>query len=400
MIFRRRPKTDSQGSLVREVPTGLARKHEVEGAIPVGVEIAGQWAWRILAIVAVIVVFGIAVIQVRDIVIPLLIALLLASLLVPFKNMLMRHRWPKWLAVLVSLLLTFGVIGGLITLVVFQVRGGLGDVITRTEEQFDVLLKFLAGAPFNLDESQIRDGVTKAIDDITKDSSTLLNGALSVGSTAGHVLEGLFVVFFTTLFVLIDGRGIWAWIVRLFPRKARRAVSGAGRAGWVTLTTFVRVQIFVAFVDAVGIGVGAWVIGLTFGGFPLVIPIAVLVFLASFIPVIGAIVSGAVAVFIALVYGGPVPAIVMLGVVLLVQQIEGHVLQPLVMGTAVKVHPLAVVLSVTAFSGIAGIPGALFAVPLVATLNVMVKYISSGRWRVDSTPGLKDVAATTDTVER
>jgi predicted PurR-regulated permease PerM len=211
---------------------------------------------------------------------------------------------------------------------------------------------------------------------------------VTFGTTAGHVLAGALLTLFATLFMLIDGKGIWAWVVRLFPRKARPAVDGSGRAGWVTLTNFVRVQIFVAFVDAVGIGLGAWIIGLFFGGFPLVIPITIAVFLGSFIPVVGALFSGVLAIFIALVYLNPFAALLMLAVVIAVQQIEGHVLQPFIMGTAVKVHPLAVVFAVAAGGFLAGIPGALFAVPVIATLNVMINYVASGRWRVDPDPTL------------
>ena len=201
----------------------------------------------------------------------------------------------------------------------------------------------------------------------------------------------LFLTLFATLFLLIDGGGIWRWTVRLFPRRARTAVDGSGKAGWITLTSFVRVQIFVAFVDAVGIGLGAWVIGLFFGGFPLVIPIAIAVFLGSFIPVVGAVLTGVLAVFVALVYLNPFAALLMLAVVIAVQQIEGHVLQPLVMGSAVKVHPLAVVLAVAAGGFLAGIPGALFAVPVVAVVNVMVIYTARGEWRTSPDPTLKDV---------
>jgi predicted PurR-regulated permease PerM len=225
---------------------------------------------------------------------------------------------------------------------------------------------------------------------LQSDSSSLWSGALTVGTTAGHFLVGVLLVLFATLFILIDGKGIWNWVVRLFPRKARAAVDGSGHAGWITLTTFVRVQIFVALVDAVGIGLGAFILGLPFGGFPLVIPITIAVFLGSFIPVVGAVVTGTIAIFVALVYLGPIQALIMLGIVLLVQQIEGHILQPLVMGAAVKVHPLAVVFAVAAGSGVAGIIGALFAVPLVATLNVMVTYIASGKWRDTTRPGLKE----------
>jgi predicted PurR-regulated permease PerM len=379
---------------------GEERRIEVQRAIPVGVEIGGQWAWRLLAMAALIALFAWVVTQTKDIVVPLLVALLVAALLVPFVQFLERHRWPKALAVAIAMIGTLAIIAGLVLLVVSQVRDGLPNLQSRSMVAYQDFKDFLAQPPFNVNDAELQGYIDQGVEAIGADTQTLLNGALSVGTTAGHLLTGFLLVIFSTLFILIDGGGIWSWIVRLFPRRARRAVDGSGHAGWVTLTTFVKVQIFVAFVDAVGIGAGAWILGLFFGGFPLIIPIAVLVFLASFVPVVGAVLSGTVAVFIALIYLGPFPALLMLGIVLLVQQIEGHVLQPLVMGTAVKVHPLAVVLSVAAASFIAGIPGALFAVPFIAVLNVMVKYIASGRWRIDRHPEIEDVARSTDTVER
>ena len=156
-----------------------------------------------------------------------------------------------------------------------------------------------------------------------------------------------------------------------------------------------KVQLLVAFIDAVGIGLGAFILGLFYGGFPLVIPIAIAVFLASFIPVVGAVATGVFAVFVALVFLGPVPALIMLGIVVLVQQIEGHVLQPLIMGNAVKVHPVAVVLAVATGGFIGGIPGALFAVPFVAVLNVMIGYIARGEWRLNPHPTVADVVPPT-----
>jgi predicted PurR-regulated permease PerM len=177
-------------------------------------------------------------------------------------------------------------------------------------------------------------------------------------------------------------------LTKLFPRRARTAVDGAGKAGWLTLTTFVRVQVFVAAVNAVGIGLFAFFLGL-----PLAIPIAIVVFLASLIPVVGAIATGVIAVAIALVYVGPIQAVIMLGGVLGVHLLEAHILQPLVMGTAVKVHPLAVVLGVAAGSYVAGIPGALFAVPILATINVMFTYVARGEWRALSKKRAEDDAA-------
>jgi predicted PurR-regulated permease PerM len=310
---------------------------------------------------------------------------------VPLVSALVRHRWPKWLAVIVAMVGLIAVIGGLVVLVVFQVRGGFADLQQQSIQAFDNFKDYLLSSPLHLTETDIDKYVAQAWAAIQNDSQALLSGALSVGSSAGRFIAGLLLTLFATVFLLIDGAGIWRWTVRLFPRRARAAVDGSGRAGWVTLTSFVRVQIFVAFVDAVGIGLGAWIIGLFFGGFPLVIPIAIAVFLGSFIPVVGAVLPGVLAVFVALIYLNPFAAFLMLCVVIAVQQIEGHVLQPLVMGSAVSVHPLAVVFAVAAGSFLAGIPGALFAVPVVAVVNVMVSYIARGEWRATTDPTLKDV---------
>lgn len=359
--------------------------------VPYGVRLAAAWSWRILAIAAVIALFIFLITQLRGIVIPLMVAILLAALLVPLVSALVRHRWPKWLAVIVAMVGLIAVIGGLVVLVVFQVRGGFADLQQQSIQAFDNFKDYLLTSPLHLTETDIDKYVAQAWAAIQNDSQALLSGALSVGSSAGRFVAGLLLTLFATIFLLIDGAGIWRWTVRLFPRRARAAVDGSGRAGWVTLTSFVRVQIFVAFVDAVGIGLGAWIIGLFFGGFPLVIPIAIAVFLGSFIPVVGAVLTGVLAVFVALIYLNPFAAFLMLCVVIAVQQIEGHVLQPLVMGSAVSVHPLAVVFAVAAGSFLAGIPGALFAVPVVAVVNVMVSYIARGEWRATTDPTLKDV---------
>ena len=391
MIFRRRRTEEKLRSTTTPVPVGPARKAQVEGAIPVPVEIAGQWAWRILAIVGVLVVFGLLIIQLREIVVPFMVALLVSALLVPLVNFLVRHHWPRGLAVALAMVGTLAIVAGLIVLIVTQVRSGFPELQSRSLDAYDQFLAWLESSPLQVDGKEFDGYVQQVVDSF--DNSALLSGALTVGTTAGHFVTGLLLTLFATLFILIDGKGIWGWVTRLFPRKAREAVADAGRAGWLTLTTFVRVQIFVAAVDAFGIGLGAFILGLFYGGFPLVIPIAIAVFLASFIPVVGAVVTGTLAVFVALVFLGPVPALIMVGIVLLVQQVEGHILQPLVMGSAVKVHPIAVVFAVAAGSGIAGIPGALFAVPVVAVINVMVNYIASGTWRTKPRPETEDVVS-------
>ncbi|AZZ51078.1 MULTISPECIES: AI-2E family transporter [Rathayibacter] len=344
--------------------------------VSTGMRIAGAWAWRILVVAGALAVIGLLVIELRLIVIPLLLAIVIAALLVPFSTFLQRHHWPKWLAIVVAELGIVLVIGGLLFLVVTQVTSGFDDLSRQTVQSYDALKSWLLEGPLHLTETDINQYAQQALAAVQQDSGMLVSGALSVGSTVGHVLTGVLLTLFSTLFILIDGPNIWRWVVRLFPHRARSAVDGAGRAGWITLTNFVKVQILVAFVDAVGIGLGSFLLGV-----PLAIPIGVLVFLGSFVPVIGAVVTGALAVFIALVYNGPVIALILLIVVLGVQQLEGHILQPLIMGSAVKVHPLAVVLAVAGGSIVAGIAGAFFAVPVVATLNVMVNYVASGAWR-------------------
>ena len=393
MTFWRKKNDDSARAKPKAVATGEARRAQVEGAIPVPVEIAGQFAWRILAVVGVLIVAGLLIIVLKDIVIPFMVALLISALLHPLVKFLVRKSWPKGLAVATVLVGFLAVVSGLIYLVVNQVRAGFPELQTRSVEAFANFRVFLEGEPFNISEADLNGYVDQAVKALQSDSGALWSGALSVGTTAGHVLTGALIALFATIFLLIDGRGVWSWFVRLFPRKARHALDGSGLAGWLTLTTFVKVQVFVAFVDAVGIGLGAWIIGFFIpGGFPLLIPITIAVFLGSFVPLVGAIATGSLAVLVALVFGGPVAALVMLGVVLAVQQIEGHILQPLVLGSAVKVHPLAVVFAVAAGAGIAGIAGALFAVPVIAVANVMVNYVASGKWRVQARPQKKDVA--------
>lgn len=372
----------------RTPPASLARNGMPDDAVPPGMRVAAAWSWRLLVVLAVVAVLIYIVIQLRLIIIPLLVSTLLAALLVPFVQFLQRHRWPKWLAVALAELGLIGIVTALVFLVVAQVRAGFPELQVQSIAAWEQFKQFLLESPLHLTDAQITQYADQVWRSFQTDSQVWVSGALSVGSSAGHFLAGLLLTLFTTLFILIDGRGMWAWTVRLFPRRARAAVDGSGRVGWRTLTNFVRVQIFVAAIDAVGIGVGALILGL-----PLAIPIAVAVFLGSFIPIVGAVATGVLAVFVALVYKDVVIALIMLAIVLLVQQVEGHVLQPLVMGSAVKVHPVAVVFAVAAGSFLAGIPGALFAVPVVAVLNVMIRYIADGKWRTAPNPYQKDVVA-------
>lgn len=354
---------------------------EVTDSIPFGVRLAAGWSWRLLLIGGVLAVVVFLIIQLRLIVIPILVAVLIGALLVPFSGFLQKHLWPKWLAVTTAMLSALIVVGGLLTLGITQIVRGSDELAAQSLVAWDQFREWLLEGPFHITESQLNDWVDQIIQSVQQDTGVLVSGALSLSSSLGHFLAGMLLALFATLFILIDGRGIWNWIVGIFPRRGRAAIDGAGQAGWTTLQNFVKVQILVATIDAIGIGLGAFFLGV-----PLAVPIAILVFLGSFIPIVGAVATGALAVFVALVYNGPVIALIMLGIVLLVQQVEGHVLQPLIMGTAVKVHPLGVVVAVATGSLLAGIPGALFAVPVAAVVNVMILSVASGAWKDDAAP--------------
>lgn len=338
--------------------------------------IAGGWAWRIVAIAAAAVVILWPLTQISLVVIPLLVAALLTSLMLPGVEWLIRHGWPRVAAVTVSVLGSLALITALMWLSVYGLRSGYPALQVQALEFWNQTKQWLLDSPLHVSDADLTQWGEQIADAVSKDMQSILSSAWSVGSTFGHVVTGAVLAVFCTIFMLLDGQGIWKWIVGLFPRRSRIAIDVSARAGWVTLGNFMRVQVVVAGIDAAGIGIGALILGL-----PMVGPITILVFLGSFIPVVGAVLTGTLAVLIALITGGVVKALIMLGIVLLVQQLEGHVLQPLIMGNAVSIHPLAIVLAVTTGSLIAGIPGALFAVPIAAFLNVFVGTIADGSWR-------------------
>jgi predicted PurR-regulated permease PerM len=354
---------------------------ETSTAVPRGLRVATAYSWRLIVVAAAIGVGVWLVIQLKLLVIPLLIAILITALLWPAFTWMLRRRMPRWLAIVISVVGTVAIVAGLLWLVVWQIIRQWDSVQASTVVAVEQFRQYLIDGPLHLSEEQIDDLLDQGWAFLQEQAELLWSGALAIGSTIGHVVTGAVLAFFILLCLLADGAGIWRWTLRLFPKKARPAADGAGRAGWVTVVNYARTQLLVATIDAVGIGLGAALLGV-----PLAIPVAVLVFLGAFVPIVGAVVTGTVAVFLALVYNGPWIALWMLVVVLGVQQLEGHVLQPLLMGSAVKVHPLAVVLVVAGGAMIAGIPGALFAVPLAAFVNVVAVYLAERAWETGARP--------------
>jgi predicted PurR-regulated permease PerM len=336
-------------------------------AVPHGLRIGAAFTWRLLVIAAALAGIGFLAHLLAEIVIPFLIGIIVAALLVPLSDVLQRHGWPKWLAILVALLIGIAVVVGLLLLVTERVVTALPVLEKQIGALGNSLNRLLATHPFGLTPEKINGYVSDIVQWLQNNASQIALRAANVGKRVVGLLEGIFIIIFVTLFAMIDGAGIWAWTTRLFPRRARARIDFAGRAGWRTLKEFVRIQIFVAALEAVAIGSGAWIIGV-----PLATPIAAIVFFGALVPIIGSIVAGAVAVLIALLFNGWINALIMFGIVLLVNQIEGNVLHPLITGGAVKVHPLGIVLGVMAGAAIGGIAGAFFAVPVIATANSMI----------------------------
>lgn len=347
-------------------------------SVPSAVRVAAAWSWRIIAILAGIYVLGMLLGSVTTVLIPVLLAALVASLISPVAYALRRLRVPAVFASLLSIILFIVVIVGLLVLAGQQMVSGFSQLRDSAVAGVNALIGLIEDLPFDISTDRLNEMVDQGVSWLQSNSGQIVSGAVSFGSTAGTFVTGFFILLFTLVFLLADGEQIWLFIVRLFPKPAQAAVNGSGRKAWVSLVQYVRVQGFVAFIDAVGIGLGAWMLGV-----PLAVPLAILVFLGSWIPLVGAVVTGAIGVLVALVANGPGIALGMLLVVLLVQQLEGNILQPLIMGQAVSLHPLAVFLAVASGSVVGGILGALFSVPLLAMVNSVVRYLSSRGWEND-----------------
>jgi predicted PurR-regulated permease PerM len=358
------------GERTRRLMTGARRDSPAEAGVPNGLRTAASWSWRLIVVIAGFYVLLYAAAYVAVVVVPVIVALLLAALLQPGAANLVRRGWPRALAAFTMLVVGLGVVAGIITLVIERFSAGFSDLATQVSEGLGQVQSFVVRT-FPITKGQLEDAVGQFQQRLVDNQDSIASGALTTAATVGEVITGFFLALFTLFFFLKDGRSIWLWLVGLFPGDSRAYIDEAARRAWRTLISYVRATAAVALIDAIGIGTGLAVLGV-----PLVIPLAALVFLGAFIPIIGSFLAGSVAVLVALVAVGPLKALIALAVVVLVMQLEGHVMQPLLLGRAVHVHPLAVVLSIAAGLLIAGIFGALIAVPTVACANVAGTYLS------------------------
>ncbi|MFF4266775.1 AI-2E family transporter [Streptomyces virginiae] len=340
--------------------------------VPWGMRVAAEASWRLLLLAGMLWVLMKVISEVRLVVLAFAAAMLVTAMLQPFVVRLRRLGLPRGLATAVTAILGFVVIGLVGWFVVWQVMENLDDLSDRVRDGINELKLWALDSPFHVTEKQINDIAKNLSETIGTNTEQITSAGLQGVTVLVEVLTGILLAMFSTLFLLYDGKRIWNWALGLVPSAARAGVAGAGPRAWRTLTAYVRGTVIVALIDAIFIGLGIYFLDV-----PMAVPLAVFIFLFAFIPLVGAVVSGALAVVVALVTQGVFTALMVLLVVLAVQQIEGHVLQPFILGRAVRVHPLAVVLSVAAGGMIAGIGGAVVAVPLVAVTNTVVGYLKA-----------------------
>jgi putative heme transporter len=322
------------------------------------------WAWRLLVILAALLTFLWVVEKLEVIVVPVLVALLVSALLVPVVDWLNGHGLPRGLAVTVVLLGGFAILGGIMTFVIIQFIDGIPGLTEQVTRSIETTRHWLIHGPAHLRNEQIDNAGNAAIEALHNNQAKLTSGALSTAATVTEVVTAAVLVLFTLIFFLYGGRNIWRYVVQIIPADARERVHQAGNAGYGSLTGYVRATFLVALTDAAGVGTGLAIMNI-----PLALPLASLVFLGAFIPLVGALISGLLAVVVALLAKGIVYALITLGLLIAVNQLEAHLLQPLVMGRAVSIHPLGVVLAISTGGVLAGIVGALLAVPTVAFFN-------------------------------
>lgn len=301
----------------------------------------------------------------------LLVAVLLVALTEPAAGWLRRRGLPSVLAALLSLLVLVGVPVGVLLLVVDSVLGQVDDLAGTVTAGADQVWDRLGSGPLGLGPQQLDEIQAQATDGLQSVAPTLASGVLTGASTVTTFVTGTLFALVAVFFLLKDGTRMWAWLLSWVPARHRERTDGAGQEAWTALTGYVRGTVVIAVVDATLIG-----LALLLTGVPLWLPLTLLTFLAAFVPIVGAVVAGAAAVLVTLVTNGLTDAVIVLVVVLLVQNVEGEILQPLVMGKALRLHPLAILTTVTCATLLLGIAGAVISVPLVAAAYKVASYLA------------------------
>ncbi|MDQ7992002.1 MAG: AI-2E family transporter [Propionicimonas sp.] len=344
-------------------------------AVPRGLVTASEWAWRTLVIAALVLGLWFLLQYFSGVAVPLAIAVLFTALLTPINRRLRTWGLRPVVSAILSLLLMAAVIGGVLTAIGAQVAREMPELVDQSVAGLQSLLEWLANGPLHISQADI-DGYIAQLTAWVNESRAELAGLVAdAGVGVGHFLAGAAVALIASFFFLAAGKGIWSSCLTIVPDRYRPKVAVASGNGWTSLVAYMRAQVVVAFVDALGMLVGALILQI-----PMAWALFALTFIVSFIPVVGAVISGTIAVLLALVTHGWVTALIMLGITILVVQTEGHFLQPILLGRAVQLHPLAVLVGLAIGATLAGIVGALLVIPVLAFGVAFIRGLDPGRF--------------------
>lgn len=334
-----------------------------------GVRAAAAWTWRLLILAAGLYALGKLFLFAQEVFVPVAVAILLSALLVPLVGWLERHRIPRSVGVLTAVVATFAIIAAGLTFVVQQLIVGIPRMSGDIADSISKTRNWLETGPLHMDSENLRNVSNDMIDWLKAHEASIATGALDTATVATKLVTAALLTVFLLIFFLYDGHRIWEFVTRIVPSAHREHVRGAGDAGYRTLQSYVRATVLVAFIDAVFIGIGLAILRV-----PMVMPLMALIFLGAFIPIVGSVAAGSLAVLVALATHGWFTAVLVVVVLIVVMQVEGHVLQPFLLGRSVKLHPVAVILVIAIGLMVAGIVGGLLAVPLLAFANTAVSF--------------------------
>lgn len=360
------------------VPLPIGPDDPVPGWLRSGAAIA----WRLLAILAAITATVYALAYLRVVVLPVIIALLLSTVLRPPARWLTRHRFSDAAAALTVMIVAIAILVSAVGMAGAAVGRQFSDLADSVRDGIREAGDALAQPPFRLSKADIQERIDDFVDGLSESGSSLTDGALHGAIVVGELFTGFIITLLLLFFFLKDGPGLWRWVVETFGGRQRQRMSELADRCYDALSGYVRGLVLVGLADATMIGAGLLILGV-----PLVAPLMLLTFLGAFIPLVGAFTAGLAAVLIALVSGGPVTALIVLGLVIAVQQVEGHILYPIIMGRTVKVHPIAVIIALAIGGITAGIIGIFISVPIVTVAATALAYLRETRDRPALEPG-------------
>jgi predicted PurR-regulated permease PerM len=332
--------------------------------VPDWLQTGAAWSWRLLLLAAALYLIARAIGVLYIVVVPCTAALLLTALLQPLTARLRHAGLPQLAATWCTLLIALAALGGLVLLVTNRVNADYPTLVTETRHTTAQVESWLSGAPFHVTSGSVRKALNNIPGYLSEHRSLVAGTVLTGGKIAAEFFGGLVLTLFVMFFLIKDGERIWDWLLGAMRTETARRVDRAGHAAWLAVVYYMRGTVVVAAIHGLVIG-----LALYFMRAPLVIPLAVLVFVAAFVPLVGLLLAGTAALLVTLAAKGWVDAVILLGVLVIEDQLEGHLLQPQVVGRVIRLHPLAVILSLAVGTVLAGVPGAVVAVPVVAVIT-------------------------------